>query len=150
VREFLSQNSVEYEERNIAKEPRWRRSLEELTGEAVVPVLLVGGKQVIGLDERRMADALGLDDIHAESNRDGLAAPPELEALAADSNDPTVAALTDFVRRLQREMEYNAAKEGAPYRDGQHDGMRYARDTILRILDGTYKPEGMVIERGHP
>ena len=150
MREFLSQNSVEYEERNIAKEPRWRRSLEELTGEAVVPVLLVGGKQVIGLDERRMADALGLDDVKAESNRDGLAAPAELSALPENSDDPTVAALTDFVRRLQREMDYNAAKEGAPYRDGQHDGMRYARDTILRILDGTYEPEGMVIERGHP
>ena len=150
MREFLSQNSVEYEERNIAKEPRWRRSLEELTGEAVVPVLLVGGKQVIGLDERRMADALGLEDVKAESNRDGLAAPPELTALPEHSDDPTVAALTDFVRRLQREMEYNAAKEGAPYRDGQHDGMRYARDTILRILDGTYESEGMVIERGHP
>lgn len=150
MREFLSQNSVEYEERNIAKEPRWRRSLEELTGEAVVPVLLVGGERVIGLDERRMGKALGLDQIKAESNRDGLAAPPELAALPANSDDPTVAALTDFVRRLQREMEYNAAKEGAPYRDGQHDGMRFARDTILRILDGTYKPEGMVIERGHP
>ena len=150
MREFLSQNSVEYEERNIAKEPRWRRSLEELTGEAVVPVLLVGGKQVIGLDDRRMADALGLEDVKAESNRDGLAAPAELTALPEHSDDPTVAALTDFVRRLQREMEYNAAKEGAPYRDGQHDGMRYARDTILRILDGTYESEGMVIERGHP
>jgi glutaredoxin len=150
VRDFLSQNSVEFEDRNIAKDPEARRSLEALTGEAVVPVLLVGGKQVIGLDERRMAEALGLESFKADSNRDGLAAPHELEALPADSNDPTVAALTDFVRRLQREMEYNAAKEDAPYRDGQHDGMRYARDTILRILDGTYKPEGMVIERGHP
>ena len=150
MREFLSQNSVEYEERNIAKDQRWRRALEDLTGEAVVPVLLVEGKQVIGLDERRMAEALGLEDVRAERNRDGLVAPPELDALPADSDDRTVAALTDFVRRLQREMEYNAAKEGAPYRDGQHDGMRFARDTILRILDGTYKPEGMVIERGHP
>jgi hypothetical protein len=97
-----------------------------------------------------MGEALGLDDIHAESNRDGLAAPPELEALPQRSDDPTVAALIDFARRLQREMEYNAAKEGAPYRDGQHDGMRFARDTILRILDGTYESEGMVIERGHP
>jgi glutaredoxin len=150
VREFLSQNSVEYEERNIAQDPRWRRSLEELTGEAVVPVLLVGGKRVIGLDERRMGEALGLEDINAESNRDGLAAPRELEALPQGSDDPTVAALINFARRLQREMEYNAAKEGAPYRDGQHDGMRFARDTILRILDGTYESEGMVIERGHP
>ena len=150
MREFLSQNSVEYEERNIAKEPRWRASLEELTGEAVVPVLIVGGKQVIGLDEPRMAEALGLARFAAESNRDGLAAPAELDALPDGASDPTAAALTHFVRRLQREMEYNAAKEGAPYRDGQHDGMRFARDAILRILTGTYEPEGMVVERGKP
>jgi len=150
VREFLSQNSVEYEERNIAKDARWRESLEELTGEAVVPVLLVGGKQVIGLDKPRMAEALGLDSFSAESNRDGLAAPVELTALPERVDDPTAAALTHFVHRLQREMEYNAAKEGAPYRDGQHDGMRFARDAILRILTGRYEPEGMVVERGKP
>ena len=147
MREFLSQNSVAFEDRNIAKQPHWRKELLDLTGEIVVPVL-VEGKQVIGLDERRMADALGLENVHADSNRDGRRAPSRRAAPTSD--DATVAALTDFVRRLQREMEYNAAKEGAPYRDGQHDGMRFARDTILRILDGTYKPEGMVIERGHP
>ena len=57
------------------------------------------------------------------------------------------AALEHFVLRLQREMEFNAAKDDAPYRDGQHDGMRFARDAILRILTGTYEPEKMVIER---
>ena len=150
MREFLSQNSVIYEERNIAKEPHWRESLKQLTGEAVVPVLVVGGRQVIGLDEPRMAEALGLESFAAESNRDGLAVPAELTALPERTGDPTAAALTHFVRRLQREMEYNAAKEGAPYRDGQHDGMRFARDAILRILNGSYEPEGMVIERGKP
>lgn len=150
MREFLSQNSVEYEERNIAKEPRWRASLKQLTGEAVVPILLVGGKQVIGLDEPRMAEALGLASFAADSNRDGLASPAELSSLPDRADDATATALTHFVRRLQREMEYNAAKDGAPYRDGQHDGMRFARDAILRILTGSYEPEGMVIERGKP
>ena len=149
MREFLSQNSVEYEERNIAKDPGWRRALNELTGEPVVPVLVVGGQQVVGLDERRMAEALGLADFRAEANRDGLSSPPELERLPP-ADDPTTAALTHFVRRLQREMEYNAAKDSGPYRDGQHDGMRFARDAILRILADTYEPEEMVIERGRP
>jgi glutaredoxin len=147
VREFLSLNSVEFEDRNIAKEPHWRRELKELTGEIVVPVLVVNGKQVIGLDEERMGEALGLDHVESSSNRDGLAAPPELSALATRADDPTTANLTHFVRRLQREMEFNAVKAGAPYRDGQHDGMRFARDAILRILSGTYEPEKMVIER---
>jgi glutaredoxin len=147
VREFLSQNSVEFEDRNIAKEPRWRSQLMELTGEIVVPVLVVNGKQVIGLDERRMGDALGLEHVESNSNRDGLAPPPELMSLPAQAADPTTDALSHFVRRLQREMEFNALKDGAPYRDGQHDGMRFARDAILRILTGKYEPEEMVIER---
>jgi glutaredoxin len=147
VREFLSQNSIEFEDRNIAKEPHWRDDLKSLTGEIVVPVLVVNGKQVTGLDEVRMAEALGLEHVESSSNRDGLAAPPELAALSDQSDDSTAAALTHFVRRLQREMEFNNAKDGAPYRDGQHDGMRFARDAILRILTGKYEPEEMVIER---
>jgi hypothetical protein len=150
VREFLSLNSVPFEDRNIAKEPRWRSDLVELTGEVVVPVLVVGGKQVIGLDEEQMARAIGLDDYRSDPNRDGLAAPSELSSLPEAPEGSTDAQLVHFVRRLQREMEFNAAKDGAPYRDGQHDGMRFARDAILRILSGTYEPEEMVIERDGP
>ena len=147
MREFLSQNSVPFEDRNIAKEPRWRKNVLELTGEIVVPVLVVGGKQVIGLDEPRMAAALGLETYNDAANRDGLEAPPHLSTLPEAPAGTTEAALTHFVRRLQREMEFNAAKDPAPYRDGQHDGMRFARDAILRILGGEYEPEKMVIER---
>ena len=147
MREFLSLNSVQFEDRNIAKEPRWRKNVVELTGEVVVPVLVVGGKQVIGLDEEQMAKAIGLEHFKSDPNRDGLAAPPELASMPAAAEGSTEAQLDHFVRRLQREMEFNAAKDGAPYRDGQHDGMRFARDAILRILSGTYEPEEMVIER---
>jgi hypothetical protein len=138
---------VTFEDRNIAKEPHWRKELLDLTGEIVVPVLVVGGRQVIGLDEARMAEAIGMHGYRSESNRDGLAAPPELSSLPDEPAGSTEAALAHFVRRLQREMEFNAAKDEAPYRDGQHDGMRFARDAILRILTGSYEPEEMVIER---
>ena len=147
MREFLSQNSVEFEDRNIAKEPRWRTQLRELTGEIVVPVLVVNGEQVIGLDDKLMAKALGLDHPDFSANRDGLEAPAELAELPKQPDDSTATNLTHFVQRLQREMEFNALKDGAPYRDGQHDGMRFARDAILRILTGKYEPEQMVIER---
>jgi glutaredoxin len=147
VREFLSLNSVQFEDRNIAKEPHWRKELVELTGEVVVPVLVVGGRQVVGLDEEQMAQAIGLDKFKSDSNRDGLSAPAEMASLPDAPEGSTEAQLEHFVRRLQREMEFNAAKDGAPYRDGQHDGMRFARDAILRILSGAYEPEEMVIER---
>ena len=147
MREFLSLNQVVFEDRNIAKEPHWRKDLLDLTGEVVVPVLVVNGKQVIGLDEERMASAIGLAKYESDQNRAGLAPPPELIALPQAQPGTTEGALTHFVNRLQREMEFNAAKDDAPYRDGQHDGMRFARDAILRILTGEYKPEQMVIER---
>jgi glutaredoxin len=147
VRDFLSLNSVEFEDRNIAKEPKWRKDLLALTGEIVVPVLVVGGKQVVGLDEDRIAAAVGIDKYRSELSREGLAAPPELADLSQPAPGTTEAALTHLVQRIQREMEFNAAKEDAPYRDGQHDGMRFARDAILRILTGKYEPEQMVIER---
>ena len=147
MREFLSLNSVACEDRNIAKEPHWRKDVLELTGEVVVPVLVVGGRQVIGLDEEQMAKAIGLESFKSDQNRDGLAAPPELTSLPDAPEGSTDAQLVHFVRRLQREMEFNAAKDDAPYRDGQHDGMRFARDAILRILTGEYEPEEMVIER---
>jgi glutaredoxin 3 len=147
VREFLSQNSVPFEDRNIAKEPRWRKDVLALTGEVVVPVLVVGGQQVVGLDEKRMAEALGLETYKVDDNRDGLAAPAELASLPEAPDGTTEAELIHFVRRLQREMEFNAAKDEAPYRSGQHDGMRFARDAILRILTGEYEPEEMVVER---
>ena len=60
MREFLSQNSVDYEERNVAKDPRWRAALKDLTGEVVVPVLVVEGKAaVIRLEPLRLTP---LDD----------------------------------------------------------------------------------------
>ena len=98
MREFLSQNSVDYEERNVAKDPRWRAALKDLTGEVVVPVLVVEGKRVVGLDEQRMAEALGLDHVEFDSNRDGLAAPEELNALPDQGDDAINAALAHFVR----------------------------------------------------
>ena len=76
---------------------------------------------------------------------------PSWRDLPDQWDDPTTAALAHFVQRLQREMEFNALKDGAPYRDGQHDGMRFARDAILRILTGEVRAGEMVIERdGQP
>jgi hypothetical protein len=146
VREFLSLNSVSFEDRNIAKEPAWRIDLLALTGEIIVPVLVVDDKRVIGLDEEGIAAALGLGSYRSQENRVGLAVPAEMTDLTEEPAGVAEAELTHFVHRLQREMDFNAAKGDGPYRDGQHDGMRFARDAILRILTGQYQREEMVIE----
>ena len=146
MREFLSLNSVEFEDRNIATNSHWREDLVRLMGEVVVPVLVVGSHTTIGLDEERIAAALGLNEYRSTSAREGLAAPPELEQLTIVGLG-VQADLAHFVARIQREMEFNAMKEDSGYRDGQHDGMRFARDGILRILTGTYEREDLVVER---
>ena len=101
MREFLSLNSVDFEDRNIAKEPHWREDLKALTGEIVVPLLVVNGKLVTGLDEVRMAEALGLENVNWSSNRDGLAAPPELTALPSQPDDPTSTSLIGWPVRMR-------------------------------------------------
>lgn len=149
MREFLSQNAVEFEDRNIAFEPRWRKELLERTGEVVVPVLFVGGERVVGLDEAGLAKALGLSEVHFDANRDGLVAPAELRALdqAGAPADEASSHLAHLARRLQREMEFNASKDASTYRDGVHDGLRFARDAVVRILTGNYEPEKIAAER---
>ena len=94
-----------------------------------------------------MAAALGLDRYRSELSRKGLAEPAELAGLSQVVPGTTEAPLTHLVQRIQPEMEFTAAKADAPYRDGQHDGMRFDREAILRILTGQYEHEQMVIER---
>ena len=149
MREFLSLNSVEFEDRNIATNVHWRDELVQLTGEAVVPILVVGDQRIVGFDEERMGAVLGLSKYRSTAAREGLDAPPELGQLATDGLR-LEADLQHFVRRIQREMEFNDAKECSGYRDGQHDGMRFARDGILRILTGSYEHEELVVERQPP
>ena len=149
MREFLSQNGVEFEDRNVAFEPKWRKELLDRTGEVVVPVLFVDGTRIVGLDEAGLAKALGLSQFHFDANRDGLLPPPELLALdlAEVSPDKASGNLTHLAKRLQQEMEFNASKDASAYRDGVHDGLRFARDAILRILTGRYEQEKIAAER---
>lgn len=147
MREFLSRNGVAFEDRNVAKDSRWRDELMARRGELVVPVLYSGEEVVVGFDEERFRRLLGLP---AEQ-----AAPPweGLESLDGQAPEPMIAPeqqadqLRHLLRRIQREMEFNARKGSSPYRHGQHDGMRFARDGLRRILDGTYEREDLVVER---
>lgn len=147
MREFLSQNSVDFEDRNIAFEPRWRQELLKSTGEVVVPVLFFRGQRVVGLDEAGLAKALGLTELHNTSNRDGLEAPPDLPSIGEAPGSTMATGLAHLARRIQREMEFNASKDQSPYRDGVHDGLRFSRDAVVRILRGEYQPEEIAADR---
>ena len=169
MREFLSRNGIPFEERNVARDARWRRELVARRGELVVPVLVHGGEEVVGFDEDRFRVLLGLSPrggLPPSAGRqaqpaaptppapdreaqgwDGLDLPDGLPDEPAEAPEPLAGQLRHLLLRLQREMEFNASKGSSPYRQGQHDGMRFARDGLRRILDGSYEPEDLVIER---
>jgi hypothetical protein len=147
VREFLSRNGVAFEERNVARDAAWRDELIARRGELVVPVLYRGDEAVVGFDEERYRQLLGLPAEREAPTWDGLELPRGAPPAPASIPEPLAGQLTHLLRRIQREMEFNAAKGSSPYRHGQHDGMRFARDGLRRILDGTYEPEDLVVER---
>jgi glutaredoxin 3 len=145
VREFLSEEGVQFEDRNVAKSGAWRQELIARRGEVVVPVLFVGDEEIVGFDEPRIRRALGLPPGGAPPPWEGLVdvdiAPP------AATEDTLRGDVTHLVAWLQKEMEFNASKGSSAYREGQHDGMRYARDALRRILAGTYERLDMIVER---
>jgi hypothetical protein len=56
VREFLSAQGVEFEDRNIRASQAWRAELLARRGELVVPLLLYGDRAVVGFDPDALAE----------------------------------------------------------------------------------------------
>lgn len=60
AKEFFSKNSVEYQEKNVATDAAARDAMIQKSGQMGVPVIEVDGKIVIGFDQPRLKEALGL------------------------------------------------------------------------------------------
>lgn len=60
AKEFFRQNSVEYEEKNVATDAVARDEMIQKSGQLGVPVIDVDGKIVIGFDQPRLKEALAL------------------------------------------------------------------------------------------
>ncbi len=59
VKEFLSQNGVEFTERNVAADEAALAELEKL-GYMTTPVTLVDGEVVVGFDRAKLQQFLGV------------------------------------------------------------------------------------------
>jgi hypothetical protein len=55
--------------------------------------------------------------------------------MAARSKADLAATLVDFLLRIREELAYNQAKGDGPYRQGMHDGMRFAEEALVAILE---------------
>lgn len=60
VKEFLTKNNIEYEERDVEKNPQYAEELQEKSHQTSIPVTDIDGKIIIGYNEQAMKEALGL------------------------------------------------------------------------------------------
>ena len=52
----------------------------------------------------------------------------------AEPGHNLIEGLTEFLDRLRQELDYNDAKGQTPFRFGVHDGLRFAEDAIVDLL----------------
>ena len=60
AKEFFKDNNIEYEEKNVALDASAREEMIAKSGQMGVPVIDIGGKLIVGFDEPRLREALGI------------------------------------------------------------------------------------------
>ena len=112
-----------------------------LTGELVVPTLIAGDRTVVGFDAEQLAEIVGLQAPGAPAASASTAAGPPGNSLEADqghrvipSGDTLADDLRSLLGRIDSELDYNAAKGATAFRQGMHDGLRFAQDAVADLL----------------
>ena len=54
--------------------------------------------------------------------------------MAAQPRADLATTLSDLLARIREELTYNSAKGGGAYRQGMHDGLKFAEDSLADIL----------------
>lgn len=60
AKEFFTENNVAYEEYDVAADQAKRQEMVEMTGQMGVPVIRIGNDVVIGFDEGKVKELLGM------------------------------------------------------------------------------------------
>ncbi len=60
AKEFFTANDIAYEEIDVAADRAKAREMIDKSGQMGVPVILVGDEMIIGFDEGRLRELLGL------------------------------------------------------------------------------------------
>lgn len=60
AKEMFQKNSVAYEEKDVAVDLKAREDMIQKSGQMGVPVIEVEGKIIIGFDQPRLKEALGI------------------------------------------------------------------------------------------
>ncbi|WP_103981902.1 glutaredoxin family protein [Helcococcus massiliensis] len=59
AKDFLTENNVEFEEKNVTESLDYREELLA-KGYRGVPVLVIGDEEIVGFDQNRISELLGL------------------------------------------------------------------------------------------
>lgn len=60
TKDFFQKNNVQYTEHNVATDAAKRQEMIEKTGQMGVPVIMIDGEVVVGFDQSRLSELLGL------------------------------------------------------------------------------------------
>lgn len=59
AKKYLTENGIEFEEKNIQTNPEARKELMQM-GHMGVPVILIDDEEIVGFDKNRIDNSLGL------------------------------------------------------------------------------------------
>lgn len=60
TKDFLKEKGIEYTDHNVAEDLEKRQEMIEKSGQMGVPVVFVGDEMLVGFDEDKLSQALGL------------------------------------------------------------------------------------------
>ena len=60
AKEFFKENNVDYTEHNVAEDADKRNEMVEKSGQMGVPVIVVGDQTIVGFDEGKVKEILGM------------------------------------------------------------------------------------------
>lgn len=60
AKEFFKEHNITYQERDVATDLRARQDMVEKSGQLGVPVITVDNELVIGFDQERLSELLGI------------------------------------------------------------------------------------------
>jgi len=60
TKEFFKQNNISYEEKDVSVDDGAREEMVEKSGQMGVPVIDIEGKIIVGFDEKKLSELLGV------------------------------------------------------------------------------------------
>ena len=96
---------------------------------------------MVGFDAVALAEIAGLRVPDSPAGSATTAAQPPGNSLETDQGRRVIASgetladdLQSLLGRINAELDYNVAKGSTPFRQGMHDGLRFAQDAVADLL----------------